>query len=323
MVLSSFGLAWLTYTFLETPIRLRYATNKVAITLACSVFTVGGIGFLVWKSDGFLQYLNVSENAEYLNQPRSLDHWLSEVRGDSRSCLMMYYETSFPPQDCFEQEKPLVVVWGDSYGASLYPGLRDLQKSRSFGLAQVTAASCPVLPEMHSERPNCNEVNANALTKLRELQPHAIILFSAWTRAGYHMQNDEISQKLQQQLSLLQQVLPLTRVVVVGPIPKWGRPIRDILTNMALQSSLPPPRYLPLPDSEENRKIQALDPEMRTVTEKFGAFYISPTEILCNREKCLTRVSDSIDGLVVIDHDEHPNPKAAALIVSRIAPLLF
>lgn len=321
IVLSSLALAWMTYTFLETPIRLRHATNKVASMLAFAVFAIGLLGFFVWRSDGFVRYLRVNRNAGYLTQTRSLDDWLREVRGDS--CHLMSLSVSRHPAHCYEPQRPLVVLWGDSFGASLYPGLRDLQKTSSFGLAQLTTSSCPALPAVQSDRQNCNEVNANILARLQELQPDAVILFSAWTRPGYGMQDSEVSLKLQSQLSTLRQALPSTRLIVVGPIPRWDRAMRDILTDIALKSSQPPPLYLPLPDMDENRKKRALEPVMRTLTEKSGAFYISPTEILCDGERCLTRVSDSVDGLVTVDHDGHLNPKAAALIVSRIAPLLF
>lgn len=321
IVVSSLALAWITYTILETPIRLRHATNKVAIVLTLTVFTIGALGFFVWRDDGFARYLKVDKNAGYLTQSRSMDDWLREVRGDV--CHLMSLSVSRHPQSCFEPERPLVVLWGDSFGAALYPALRDLQKARSFGVAQLTASSCPTLPGVQSERPNCNEINANILAKLQELQPHAIILSSAWTRPSYAAQESEVALKLQAQLASLRQAIPSTRVIVVGPIPRWGRGMRDILIDIALKSSQPPPLYLPLPDLEENRKKRALEPVMRTVTEQAGAIYLSPTEILCDGEVCLTRVSDSIDGLVVFDADGHLNPKAAALVVSRIAPLLF
>ena len=321
IVLSSLFLAWSTYTLLEIPIRLRHSTKKVAITLTIVVSTIGGLGLLVWRSDGFVRYLRVNKSAGYLTQSRSLDDWLGEVRSDS--CHIMSLAVSSQPPHCIEQTRPLVVLWGDSFGASLYPGLRDLQRAKFFGLAQLTASSCPALPGVRSDRTNCNEINANIMVKLKKLQPHAIILFSAWTSSRYSFQDAEISLKLQSQLSLLGQALPSTRLIVVGPIPRWERPVRAILTDMALKSSEPPPLYLPLPDIEENRKRRRFEPSMRTVTEKSGAFYISPTEILCDAEKCLSRVSDSADGLLVVDQDGHLNPKAAAPIVSRIAAVLF
>lgn len=321
IVLLSLLLAWSTYMFLETPIRLRYSTRKVAMTLAITVFMIGSLGSIVWKSDGFVRYLKVNETAGYLTQTRSLDDWLREVRGDS--CHIMSLAVSRHPLHCIEETKPLVVLWGDSFGASLYPALRDLQKIESFGMAQLTASSCPALPGVRSDRPNCDELNANIMAQLKELQPHAIILFSAWTSPRYSMQEPEVSLKLSAQLASLRKILPSTRLIVVGPIPKWERAIRDVLLDIARKSSRPPPRYLPIPDNDENRKRLQFEPSLRAVTEKWGGVYISPTEILCDGEKCLTRVSDSADGLIVVDHDGHLNPKAAALIVFRISAALF
>src|ERR1019366_10620782 len=46
--------------------------------------------------------------------------------------------------DDADVSKPLIVLWGDSHAASLYPGLKAMQdKEADFRIDQFTAAGCP------------------------------------------------------------------------------------------------------------------------------------------------------------------------------------
>jgi peptidoglycan/LPS O-acetylase OafA/YrhL len=321
IVFGSLILATITYCFVEIPIRERRSGAKLAIVLSLSVFSVGALGSVVWRSGGFLPYLDLHANATYLREARSLDDWLREVRVDS--CHIMSHSVALHPPHCVEQARPLLALWGDSFGAALYPGLHDLTTASSFGLAQLTSSSCPPLPRVRSDRPNCDQINVNIVAKLKELRPQAIVLSAAWLSSRYSMDNLGILDRLREQLMLLRATLPTTRLVVVGPIPRWGRPMRDILTDLASNSSQSLPRYIPLPVSEDTIRARKLEPEMRAVTESLGGRYVSAFEVFCQGEECLTRVSDSIDGLVSVDHDGHLNPKAASLIVARVKNALL
>jgi peptidoglycan/LPS O-acetylase OafA/YrhL len=317
---ASVVLAWLTYVCVERPIRTRHQTGFMAVLLAALVFGLGGLGYAAWKTNGFIKYTEIPSNAEYLTKARTFDDWLREVR-EGKCFLKSTTVLSFD-KECFESTKPSVVLWGDSFGASLYTGLRELQKTSGFGLTQLTASACAPIPRVSSMRTNCDEINSTTLEKLKELSPESLILSAAWVIASYRMPSDQILSRLREQLGVLRREIPRTKIILVGPFPKWGESMQKILTQLSQQGVHPLPRYLPLPDLEDNRQAREIEPLMRQLAAEFGVSYVSPTEILCDQGQCLTRVDDTVEGLVIVDFESHMNPKASFLIASKISQLL-
>jgi len=63
------------------------------------------------------------------------------------TCLLETDDTKAQfTSDCLESRRPLLFLWGDSFAAALYPGLKQLQQSVSFGLAQFTSAGLTCSP---------------------------------------------------------------------------------------------------------------------------------------------------------------------------------
>ena len=75
----------------------------------------------------------------------------------------------------------LLLLWGDSHAAHLYPGLRTAAREQGFRIAQLTASACPPLLDLRSpHRPKCHAVNAGVLVKARELLPDSVVLSARW-----------------------------------------------------------------------------------------------------------------------------------------------
>lgn len=319
-------LAWCTYSFVEKPLRHRRGGWLTPLMLVATVFGLGGVGYVVEVNNGFVSGTAVDKAAPYLTQPVSLQDWLQEVR--SGSCHIQDWETGTHASSCVEQQRPLVWLWGDSHAAALFPGFRDLHSKFSFGFAQTTQAGCPPLPGAVSNvRKNCAEINERVRGEILAAKPDVVILSAAWISANYVVPrtNQELISGLKGQLEALRAGLPNTRIIVVGPIPRWEPELSKILYEHVERTGSAPPRYLALPDTESNRNLRAASAEMRNVTESLGGTFVSPQDYFCEdaqASRCLTRLDDSPRGLVVFD-DGHLNSPAAIYFVSKLAEVLF
>ena len=86
-----------------------------------------------------------------------------------------------------------------------------------------------------------------------------------------------------------------------------------------------PPRYLPSPQTALNSEIWDLSPELQDLVSSLGATYIAPQSFFCedgSKDRCMTRLEDSQEGLVVFD-DGHLNAAPARYFVSAIAQQVF
>ena len=78
----------------------------------------------------------------------------------------------------------MVMLWGDSHAAHLYQGMRHLQRTHDFRLAQFTASGCP--PFANPKRfdglspPQCSDIYAYVRTAIQRLRPATIVLSAQW-----------------------------------------------------------------------------------------------------------------------------------------------
>jgi hypothetical protein len=60
-----------------------------------------------------------------------------------------------------------------------------------------------------------------------------------------------------------------------------------------------------------------MDSDLAQLAEQLQVRYVSLFSILCEQERCLTRVGDSLIDLVVFD-DSHLNAPASELVVGKM-----
>src|SRR5262249_58324631 len=100
----------------------------------------------------------------------------------------------------------LLMVWGDSTAAALYPGLRALQQSSRFRLARFEAPQCaPILAT--GTNPRCDAIGANVLGSIRASHPDILLLHAGWS-------HDHDLDRFRQTLAQLKQ-LGIPRIVVL------------------------------------------------------------------------------------------------------------
>ena len=124
IVLLSFALAWLTYQVVEKPVRFRRAAHpKFRLAAVCAPLAViCGAGLVVSANAGF--------SSRFPGQIQALATFKYDpsIVYRSHHCFLTATDPASALQGCADGDKapgkPVVLLWGDSYAAALYPGYK-------------------------------------------------------------------------------------------------------------------------------------------------------------------------------------------------------
>lgn len=325
LIALSMVLSWLTYRFVERPIRfgkLIVETKKVPLALCTILLATTVLSGYTYQRDGFDSRFPKFIQTLLSNQPKLDEGWRSGT------CILDqgHPSTEFAA-DCVDKDKrPLLFLWGDSHAAALYPGLKHLQDSGtySFGIAQRTGAVCP--PILGDARPWCNEINNDSFRLMKELKPEIVMMYAYWShgldgKGGFAGLYD--LSKLDATVAELKKI-GVKKVILMGPSPYWRNSLpHNIVENWKkTKTVVKPPLRLSYGDFGLLAELPIYDKQMREIAKRLDISYISGVDFLCNADGCLTR--DSEDGVKVSSVDYgHLTVDASQTYLKLIAPLIF
>lgn len=325
LVALSILLSWLTYRFVERPIRfgnLIVETKKIPLALCAILLALAMLGGYTYQRDGFGLRFPKFIQALLNNQPKLDEGWRTG------QCILDqgHPSSEFSPICVDKDKRPLLFLWGDSHAAALYPGLKRLQDTGaySFGVAQRTGAVCP--PIIGDARPWCNEINSDSFKLIKELKPEIVMMYAYWShgldgKGGFGGLYD--LKKLDATVAELKKA-GVKKVILMGPTPYWKNslPHNIVETWKKAKTVAKPSLYMSYGDFGLVTELPLYDKQMREIAKRLDISYISGLDFLCNSDGCRTR--DSEDGVKVASVDYgHLTVDAAQTYLKRIAPLIF
>jgi peptidoglycan/LPS O-acetylase OafA/YrhL len=302
----SVALAYATYRLVELPLRGLAAGGALRPRLLVApLAATGAAGLAVLLAGGLPGRVPVQ-----LQQLSTAAFDYKQAYRESRCFLQPWQGArAFKPECVDRGDGKLLLLWGDSHAAHLYPGLAPAARERGFRIAQLTASACPPLLGYRSgERPNCPGINRAALAAARELRPATVVLSAQW-------EEYPSLDALRGTVAELRRA-GVREIVVVGPSPSWPNGLAQALFKEVKREGL---ESFPLRVKHElSGAPPRADRKLRPLARELGVTYVDALEALCNRDGCLARVEDRADQLAFWDRS-HFTAAGSAWFVDAVA----
>ena len=240
LCLLTFGLAYLSWRFVEQPVRHRDRVNRKQVFRLASygsvaLILIGAAGSL---TDGFAfrfsdrntlieplaRITDVYEHYDYKNVVRE---------GTCHSVP----QAALKENGCIDVRAKNLLLWGDSYAASLYTGLEAVRSARhqDYGITQLTDGNGPPFftKGLTDDGKPLAQANEARLAVAKTVQPDIVVL--SWYIVGKNaIKTKEASLKaLHSMLERIRDVSPKSRIIVIGPFPRWVGTLQKVLVEYA------------------------------------------------------------------------------------------
>ena len=321
-ILCAIGASWLTYRFVEIPVRFgkwRGPVSTAAIALLMAV--VGAVAAAAPSVVLFFTPLTAYQR-ETMNSLRRVPDVAKTY--EKLPCFFNSIAVSDVPQSqqdaCLVPRHPgrkTVFLLGDSHSAALSIGLRPLVESSGANFLQA-ATGFPCEPTNNDrENATCSDVNKTVIEKIAASQPDVVVIDSFWTKADGPPSFVGGGDFLGHLLATIENIERhgAKRVIVVGQMPIWPPSLPDSLAHNFVQKDLPIPRRTFVGVDAESLRIDAV---MKVIKYPPAATYLSVKEALCDDDGCLTKVgSDLAHDLIVYDNS-HLTPAASEFLAGSL-----
>jgi peptidoglycan/LPS O-acetylase OafA/YrhL len=292
----TFLLSWLTYRFIERPIRARrsgYSARRTTAALGASLAVIAVVGFAIAQIGGLT-----------MRYPKEVQALLTPLAAGADD----------PPADESKNSAgPKLLVYGDSHAHHLLAGLRQLQNERSFRLSLAGWGwGCAPLEDIKpNDQEKCRKLAADNEALFAELKPDIVVIGAAWPQYKHLQRISDTVRGFQR--------IGVSRIVVVGSVPAWPQP-PQVMLYKAYRAD---PRH-GVPDRlfGFDTRTLAVDRQLRDITSSLGVAYISAYDALCNDKGCLVRLGDTAKDIVQFDLT-HFSAAGSSFFVRQIAQQMF
>ncbi|WP_257168460.1 acyltransferase family protein [Bradyrhizobium sp. SRS-191] len=308
IIAGSLVLAWATYRFIERPIRFgrRLVPLKVG-GLLTGMVALGVIGVAADRTNGLPSRIPAELRGFMLDGSETARFWRSD------KCLLKPDQSAaeFSPECAGTGRHPLILVWGDSYAASLYPGLAHFGAERGFDVAEFTASACPpLIGFVHPERRFCKGANDFVMQKVAELKPDLVLFYSTWSYGP-----DDLRNGLDRTVAALKE-LNVPKIALLGPPATWlGESLpANILDHYFRTHTVLPARTK---FRSNDNWTRSLDEFLAAQAQRVGIQYISARGMMCNDDGCLARIGPDGADLTAYDNGHLTYP--GSIFIARQA----
>ena len=266
------ALAYATWRFVETPLRNRafLSRRSVFALSAAGTLILAAFGLAFTASQGFENRLTPGQAKllgwmQYPRQPL-YRHGVCMLRRDQGVA-------DFDPQCWPAAGSASLLVWGDSHGAHLFPGLA----AGHAAVGQLTSAGCPpVLDYRIANVPACSETNEFVMRQLDTGKYAVTIVAANW---ALHFPRRGFRARLEQTLGTLAKTD--TRAVVIGPVPQWAPSLPERAARISRDGRFP--QWV---QASSLHELRELDSQMKALTLAAGLGYVSLLDAFCNASSC-------------------------------------
>ena len=306
VVLASFMLAWLTFRFVEKPVRFGAGRNSGRrVALVCmplaSVFVVG---IVIHANDGYA--------SRFPNEIQALANFKYDpsIPYRSGSCFLLATQSASSFGACADGPKNAkqntVMLWGDSYAAALYPGYKHALAGKA-RLLQLTAVGCPPAYEFTAGGRRCEDIVNEVMRRVVAEKVGHVVIAARWSGQGW----SGIAPQVTAAIAELRE-RGVQRIDLVGQLPEWSNTLPTSLFE-AYQR-----------DKQFHQRMtfglagggEALDASLRKFSEQVGVNYLSPRQVLCNEQGCLTMIGGQLDAITSFDRG-HLTVPASEFVVQH------
>ncbi len=230
LLIVSFVAAYLSWRFIERPYRRSKLSRGLVFAsgwgMTVSAIAVGVVVVYLHGVPGRFA-------PETLRYAAMLDKEQYFPIYDRGHCFLDYDQTAsdYDLNDCAEPKPGLrVLIWGDSYAANLYPGLRQQIAGNVY---QFTATSCRPLPK---ENLRCRAIYDRLPEVLEHLRPNVVIIAGNWSKRFDRLGPKVFAEGVTKSVAA---VAPFgSRIILVGQspnydfsLPRWAFSHRSVRTR--------------------------------------------------------------------------------------------
>lgn len=320
MVLLSFLLAWLSYRYIESPLRKRGSRRGKVISLSLAMLAASAIGCVVLVFQGLPQRIPVEIRDVLAGNLRD-EAWMTGLRRGV--CHNMIYSGKGigAPDVCYPDSHPSILLWGDSHAASLYEGLAAMRKEQDYVIWQYTTdATAPFFSSevFNNMNRSLSFVNSAVLDYLRTHSPDTILLHAFWS--NYAEEPQRLAELLENAIRVIRETAPGVRIVVLGPVPVWRGSLQQNIFNYYWRhgATAPGDRM----SFGLSHKVFDFDAVLATHIRSLDVPYVSAVDELCNDDGCLIRTGPGAKGIAYVD-GQHLSAAGSNYLARRILPILL
>ena len=306
----SFVLAWLTYRWVERPLRFGTQARLKACILLVAMTAVGLVGYSIYRQNGVEGYgIRTGEAnafAKYFeNNPPDWNYFTQAgiLKKYRHECN--FYDFNPITPSCYEPNRSpgherdhLLMIWGDSTAQMLSYGLTQIKPDHWQILQVATSACLPTLAATQDSYTDfCQRSNWRALGAIAQYKPEVVVISQ---ESGHNIKTMQaIADKLRAD--------GVQKVIFIGPAPHWKTALPKLILRKLWQDT-PERTWIEVDDKyiQANQALQSQWPNSETV------LYVNLIDFLCNEQGCLTRVGpDKRADISAFDY-VHFSPEASS-----------